>query len=65
MGRKVTLGVAKQANTLCSVKNGVSVGLTQKLLNCIPLFPWAGRCRWAWQSKQTHREVWRMAFQSD
>ncbi len=43
MGRKVTLGVAKQANTSWSVENDVSVRLTQKLISCIPLFPWAGR----------------------
>ncbi len=30
MGRKVTLGVAKQENTSCSVENGVSIILTQK-----------------------------------
>jgi hypothetical protein len=28
IGRKVTLGVAKQANTSWSVEKGVSVGLT-------------------------------------
>jgi hypothetical protein len=43
MGRKVTLGVAKQANTSCSMENGISIGLTKKLLSCILLFPWAGR----------------------
>ncbi len=64
MGRKVTLGVAKQANTSWRVENDVSVELTQKLLSCIPLFPWAGRWHWAWQSRQTHRVAWRMAFQS-
>jgi hypothetical protein len=42
MGRKVTLGVAKLANTSCSVENSVSVELTKKLLSCIPLFLWAG-----------------------